>query len=234
MHIVSGVSILLLQASVYAPHARFASKVASTVDAGSTCLCTFPWCSWFLPNACHTALFTCVYEEFFPGYTNVTYRRFENRSESALVDIAPGGDAFTYRHWHAGASSGAGGFHRVELQRLKRLAGGGKAATWVNGGVRKALQRVDHILFYEISSSPHSLFRKAWQAFKGGAVPSKVTHHIYSDLMLADHIYWGDYKETAAADAVLVSHSMSHTHTPMHHNATPHDIKPHPAVVSEQ
>ena len=203
-HVGSGLSILLLQAHVYAPHASFASEVSRKIPGGSTCLCTFPWCSWFLPPACEKAVFTCVYEEFFPGYTNVTYRRFENRSQSALVDISPGGPDFNFRHWHAGASSGAEGHRLVETRRLKRLEGGGRAVAWGMGdpSVREQLRSVDHILFYEISSSPHHLFRKAWETYKGKDPPSKVTHHIYSDLMLADHMYWGKYAEAAKADAV--------------------------------
>ena len=42
---------------------------------GVTCLCTFPWCSWLLPPQCRTIYATCVYEEFFEGYANVTYRQ---------------------------------------------------------------------------------------------------------------------------------------------------------------
>ena len=32
---------------------------------------------------------TCVYEEFLAGYAAVTYRRFENRTSSALLNISP-------------------------------------------------------------------------------------------------------------------------------------------------
>eukprot|EP00290_Baffinella_frigidus_P025698 CAMPEP_0180238560 /NCGR_PEP_ID=MMETSP0987-20121128/31004_1 /TAXON_ID=697907 /ORGANISM="non described non described, Strain CCMP2293" /LENGTH=76 /DNA_ID=CAMNT_0022205113 /DNA_START=50 /DNA_END=277 /DNA_ORIENTATION=- len=67
---------------------------------------------------------TCIYEDFFLGYGAVTYRRFENASSSALLDLAPT-DGYTYRDWHVGTKQGGANHVEHEVMRLKRLKNGG-------------------------------------------------------------------------------------------------------------
>ena len=191
LHMFSGLSLLLLQAAVYAPHAHFAREAASlvrsaahrrisvcpgagawqagTAGGGGACLCTFPWCSWLLPEECDRVYITCVYEEFFTGYSNATYRRFEARNESALLDIAPEDGSYTYRSWHQGVGV-SDSYIKHESRRLARMERGGRALAggWLSRadhrvlGLRRALDSVAHVFFFEISSSPFPRFKTAY------------------------------------------------------------------------
>jgi len=191
VHIFSGVSLVCLQMVVYSPHAEFSKlsemkmkQAVSDQRLHSTCLCTFPWCSWLLPEACEVSYFTCIYEDFFPGYTNVTYKRFEGKGASALIDVAPSTGSYTYQEWYNGIHRDDQYMHHEKL-RMNRLLKGGKSV----GRLRSSpLNEVDHVFFYEISYSPHNRFRKAFTEVLGKEPPPRVAHHLYSDLMLGTYL----------------------------------------------
>jgi len=109
------------------------SNVDKTLEhfKDTKCLVAVPWSSWRLPTNCK--LYTIqLLDEFFDGYNNVSFRRFENVSESGFIPMYSTKQPLfieSQNDWD----------HNVQLPRVNAI---GNTKQWNTS----ALHDVDHII----------------------------------------------------------------------------------------
>jgi len=151
------------------------SQVDKTLEhfKDTKCLVAVPWSSWRLPTNCK--LYTIqLLDEFFDGYNDVSFRRFENVSESGFIPMYNTKQPLfieSQNDWD----------HKVQLPRVNTI---GKTKQWDTS----VLHDVDHIILQGGGKISKAIV--AWASEPGNF---KIRHNKISHILFYYEILFGKY-----------------------------------------